>query len=209
MPLLNEPRIVVVGLGYVGLPLAVALADHFAVVGLDIDRSRIAELREAHDRTNEIGPDRLRSTPLVLTDSAEEARGADFYIVTVPTPVDAANRPDLTPVLGATRTLAALLDAERPIIVYESTVYPGVTEEICGPLIEEVSGLKRGTRLLPRLLARADQSGRPRAYDRPHRQGRRRRESPRSPPSCRSSTARSRRAASSAPPRSRPPRPPR
>ena len=146
MPLLNEPRIVVVGLGYVGLPLAIALADHFTVVGLDTDKSRIAELRDAHDRTNEIGPDRLRSTPLVLTDSADEARGADFYIVTVPTPVDASNRPDLTPVLGATRTLAALLDAERPTtIVYESTVYPGVTEEICGPLIEEVSGLKRGT----------------------------------------------------------------
>ncbi len=146
MPLLNEPRITVVGLGYVGLPLAVALADHFAVTGLDSDSSRIAELRAGHDRTGEVEADRLRATPLLLTDDAGEARGADLYIVTVPTPVDSSNRPDLTPLLGATRTLAALLDGGRPTtIVYESTVYPGVTEDLCGPLIEEVSGLRRGT----------------------------------------------------------------
>jgi UDP-N-acetyl-D-galactosamine dehydrogenase len=146
MPLPTEPRIVVLGLGYVGLPLAVALADHFAVVGFDTDSSRIAELRDGRDRTNEIGSVRLGDTPLVLTDRADDARGADLYIVTVPTPVDGSNRPDLTPVLGATRTLATLIDGSRPTtIVYESTVYPGVTEELCGPLIEEVSGLTRGT----------------------------------------------------------------
>ncbi len=146
MSLSTNPRIVVLGLGYVGLPLAVALADQFTVVGYDIDSSRIAELRDGHDRTNEIASDQLRASPLALTDNADDARDADLYIITVPTPVDESNRPDLTPVLGATRTLARLLDGSRPTtVVYESTVYPGVTEDVCGPLIEEVSGLTRGT----------------------------------------------------------------
>lgn len=145
MQLTSEPRIVVVGLGYVGLPLAVALAEHFDVTGLDVDTSRVAELRAGDDRTNEISADRLGRSPLTLTDRADEAHGADFYIVTVPTPVDGANRPDLTPLLGATRTVAGLIDPARPAtIVYESTVYPGVTDEVCGPLLAEVSGLVRG-----------------------------------------------------------------
>jgi UDP-N-acetyl-D-glucosamine/UDP-N-acetyl-D-galactosamine dehydrogenase len=145
MQLTNDPRIVVVGLGYVGLPLAVALADHFDVTGLDVDETRVAELGEGSDRTNEVAPERLRLSPLKLTARSDEAFGADFYIITVPTPVDGANRPDLSPLLGATRTVAGLLDPARPAtIVYESTVYPGVTEELCGPLLEEVSGLVRG-----------------------------------------------------------------
>ncbi len=141
----DSPRVVVIGLGYVGLPLAVALARRFDVTGLDIDARRISELREGHDRTGEVdGPLLARST-LVLTDRSDECAGADIYIVTVPTPVDSSCRPDLGPVIGATRALAPLLDPQRrPIIVYESTVYPGVTEEICGPLIEEVSGFQRG-----------------------------------------------------------------
>ena len=138
-------RIVVVGLGYVGLPLAVALARSFEVVGLDIDARRIAELKGGRDRTAEIDGDTLAASALTLTAQPEDAAGADLYIVTVPTPVDERCEPDLGPVIGATRALALLLDRERkPVIVYESTVYPGVTEEICGPLIEEVSGLKRG-----------------------------------------------------------------
>jgi len=142
----TQPRITVVGLGYVGLPLAVALADHFAVIGLDIDKGRIDELRRGVDRTNEIGAERLQASPLVLTDAPAEAKDADVFIVTVPTPVDSANRPDLRPLLAATETVAGLLDPARPAtIVYESTVYPGVTEDICGPLIEKTSGLKRGT----------------------------------------------------------------
>jgi UDP-N-acetyl-D-galactosamine dehydrogenase len=139
------PRIVVIGLGYVGLPLAVALASKFTVEGFDIDRERIAELREARDRTREVAEDDLKRTKLKLRERAEECAGADVYIVTVPTPVDAANRPDLSAVIGATRMLAGLIDRERrPTIVFESTVYPGVTEEICGPEIERVSGLTRG-----------------------------------------------------------------
>ena len=138
-------QIVVVGLGYVGLPLAVALARRYDVVGLDIDEGRVAELKLGVDRTREVEPETLKASPLRLTSNAADAAGADVYIVTVPTPVDAGNRPDLGPVIGATRSVATLLDpAKMPIIIYESTVYPGVTEEVCGPLIEEVSGLQRG-----------------------------------------------------------------
>jgi UDP-N-acetyl-D-galactosamine dehydrogenase len=141
----DQPRIAVIGLGYVGLPLAVALADHFPTVGLDIDSRRVAQLKDGHDRTNELGAERLAASPLTVTDRPEEARGADVYIVTAPTPVDQANRPDFAPLLAATESVAALIDPARPaIVVFESTVYPGVTEELCGPLIERVSGLERG-----------------------------------------------------------------
>jgi len=140
----NE-QIVVVGLGYVGLPLAVALARSYPVIGLDIDSRRVEELKLGLDRTREVEEAVLKASPLKLTSNADECRGADIYIVTVPTPVDESNQPDLGPVIGATRSLAALLDpAKKPVIVYESTVYPGVTEDVCGPLIEEVAGLVRG-----------------------------------------------------------------
>ena len=142
----NDGRIVVVGLGYVGLPLAIALARHFEVIGLDIDAGRVEELRHGHDRTNEVEGADLAASALALTSSPDQCRGADFYIVTVPTPVDAANQPDLGAVKSACRTVGALLDAGRdPVVVFESTVYPGVTEEICGPLLEEASGLRCGT----------------------------------------------------------------
>ena len=141
----SETSIVVVGLGYVGLPLAVALADRFSTIGFDIDSSRVAELVEGRDRTNEIGMVRLSKSPLTITDQAADATGADIYIITVPTPVDQANRPDLSPLLSATETVARLIEAGKPTaVIYESTVYPGVTEDICGPLIERVSGLTRG-----------------------------------------------------------------
>ncbi|MFL6760827.1 nucleotide sugar dehydrogenase [Sphingomonas sp.] len=140
-----HPRIVVIGLGYVGLPLAVALARKFKVVGFDIDEARIAELRGGHDRTHEVEGDALRATSLGITNDPRECAGADVYIVTVPTPVDQANRPDLGAVMAATRMVAAAIDpARRPTIVYESTVYPGVTEELCGPEIDQAAGLKRG-----------------------------------------------------------------
>jgi UDP-N-acetyl-D-glucosamine/UDP-N-acetyl-D-galactosamine dehydrogenase len=141
----DQPRIVVVGLGYVGLPLAVALADHFPTTGFDIDAGRIAELKGGKDRTRELTEERLLNSRLTLTAANEDVSGHDVYIVTVPTPVDSANRPDLGPVLAATRTVGLLL---RPgcgsIVIYESTVYPGVTEDVCGPELERVSGLKRG-----------------------------------------------------------------
>ncbi|MEA3081174.1 MAG: UDP-N-acetyl-D-glucosamine/UDP-N-acetyl-D-galactosamine dehydrogenase [Sphingomonadales bacterium] len=141
----GHPRIVVIGLGYVGLPLAVALARNFDTIGFDIDEARVGELSGGEDRTREVDSDVLSASALKLTADASECAGADVYIVTVPTPVDEANRPDLTAVMSATRMLAGLIDpAKRPTIVYESTVYPGVTEEMCGPEIERVAGLKRG-----------------------------------------------------------------
>jgi len=137
-------RIVVVGLGYVGLPLATALAKHFEVVGIDVDQQRIDELQGGVDRTGEIEPEALARSTLTLATDPEAGRAANMYIVTVPTPVDSANRPDLCAVEAATRTVAGLVDtAKCPIIVYESTVYPGVTEDICGGLLAE-AGLVRG-----------------------------------------------------------------
>ena len=139
------PRIVVIGLGYVGLPLAVALARKFETIGFDTDEQRVGELRAGKDRTREIDEETLRASTLKLTADQSECAGADVYIVTVPTPVDQDNRPDLGAVMAATQMLAALIDASRrPTIVYESTVYPGVTEELCGTEIERLSGLPCG-----------------------------------------------------------------
>jgi UDP-N-acetyl-D-galactosamine dehydrogenase len=138
-------KIAVIGLGYVGLPLAVALARKFEVIGFDIDAERIAELREGRDSTREIDSQELTESALRLTDEPEDCAGADVYIVTVPTPVDEVNRPDLSAVMAATRAVSGLIDPERrPTIVYESTVYPGVTEDLCGPEIERITGLQRG-----------------------------------------------------------------
>jgi UDP-N-acetyl-D-glucosamine/UDP-N-acetyl-D-galactosamine dehydrogenase len=138
-------KIVVIGLGYVGLPLAVQLAKHFETWGLDINTSRIAELKSGHDRTNEVEEGPLKACTLRYTADPAECPAADAYIVTVPTPIDSMNQPDLSPVIGASKMVAKLIDAGRkPVIIYESTVYPGVTEEICGPLLEDVSGLKAG-----------------------------------------------------------------
>ena len=142
---MEQLRIVVVGLGYVGLPLAVALARRFDTVGIDIDPTRIAELERHHDRTNEIDAERLAGTALTLTSDPADVAPADIYIVTVPTPVDAANRPDLSMVESASRMVGRMLDpARRPIVCFESTVYPGVTEEVCGPILAQASGLRRG-----------------------------------------------------------------
>ena len=141
----DRPRIVVIGLGYVGLPLAVALARKFDVTGYDTDAQRIAELRDGHDRTREVDQADLKTHQLKLSNRSEDCAGSDVYIVAVPTPVDHGNQPDLTAVLGATRMIAELIDpAKRPTVVYESTVYPGVTEDVCGPEIERIAGVKRG-----------------------------------------------------------------
>ena len=141
----SDPRIVVIGLGYVGLPLAVALAPRFETIGFDIDEGRVAELRSGSDRTREVDEDDLRTSSIRLTADSEDCRAADIYIVTVPTPVDQSNRPDLSAVLAATRMIAGLIEpTRRPTVVYESTVYPGVTEELCGPEIERAGDLKRG-----------------------------------------------------------------
>ena len=136
-------KLSVVGLGYVGLPLAVALARHYPVTGFDIDRSRIAELEAGLDRTGEVARAALADSALSLSCDPAALDGSDLFIVTVPTPVDQANEPDLTAVLAASRLIGAAL---RPgaVVVYESTVYPGVTEGICGPALEAASGLRCG-----------------------------------------------------------------
>jgi len=138
-----QPRISIIGLGYVGLPLAVALARHFAVVGFDVNAERIAELRRGSDRTGEVPAAELAQTKLRLTGDAADMRGSDVYIVTVPTPVDSANRPDLAAVRGACETVGRHI-GKGAIVVLESTVYPGVTEEVCGPIVERASGLVCG-----------------------------------------------------------------
>lgn len=131
--------IVLIGLGYVGAPLCMELAKHFDVIGFDIDRSRVKELSEFKDRTNELSTEELETTAY-LTSDVNEIQAGTVYIVTVPTPILDGNIPDLTPVKNATKLISTVLKS-GDIVVYESTVYPGVTEEICIPLLQE-SGLK-------------------------------------------------------------------
>ncbi|MFT5465694.1 MAG: UDP-N-acetyl-D-galactosamine dehydrogenase [Verrucomicrobiales bacterium] len=133
-------RICVVGLGYVGLPLAVRLASKFRVIGFDIDGNRVAQLRDRHDHTGEIESAELATCGVEFTTDPSVIGQARIVIVTVPTPIDGNSRPDLRPILGASRTVGANL-AKGAIVVYESTVYPGLTEEECVPLLEEKSGL--------------------------------------------------------------------
>jgi UDP-N-acetyl-D-glucosamine/UDP-N-acetyl-D-galactosamine dehydrogenase len=136
-------KISVIGLGYVGLPVAVAFSRLGPVVGFDISQRRIDELRRGHDRTGEVGEAALAAAPLRLTTRPEDLRTADFHIVTVPTPVDATRRPNLRPLMEASTLVARQLKA-GDIVVYESTVYPGATEEICAPILERESGLMLG-----------------------------------------------------------------
>ncbi|NFV81591.1 nucleotide sugar dehydrogenase [Magnetospirillum aberrantis] len=141
--MIENPRVGVIGLGYVGLPLAVAVARHFPTVGFDISVPRVNELKAGKDRTGEIESPVLRASSLRLSADAADLKGVDVYIVTVPTPVDLENRPDLGPVLSACRTVGQAM-AKGAVVVFESTVYPGVTEDICGPELEKHSGLKAG-----------------------------------------------------------------
>jgi len=140
----HNRRIAVIGLGYVGLPVAVSFARSAArVIGFDIDPSRIAELRSGHDRTREVDCRDLQQISLEFTTDAKLLHEANFYIVTVPTPIDDAFRPDLNAMLSASRTVGTALK-RGDIVVYESTVYPGAVEEECVPVLEEVTGLTAG-----------------------------------------------------------------
>ena len=143
MKMSEKLRIAVVGLGYVGLPLAIHLARHFDVTGFDIDAARIAELNAGEDRTDEVDAGTLNDTKMRFSSDEAALVGTNIFVVTVPTPVDADNQPDLRPVRSASETVGRNL-AVRAIIVYESTVYPGVTEDICGPILEAESGLTCG-----------------------------------------------------------------
>lgn len=138
----QQKKLCIVGLGYVGLPLAAEFGKHFDTIGVDINQERIEELRKFHDRTLEMDEAGLRAaTKLTYTADINEAKEAQIYIVTVPTPVDKYNNPDLTPVKKATESVAKVLK-KGDIVIYESTVYPGVTEEFCVPILEDITGLK-------------------------------------------------------------------
>jgi len=142
LPALADIRIGVIGLGYVGLPLAVYLSRHFPVVGFDIDAGRVEELSRGIDRTHEVTDAEFAAVKeLGYTDDLEGLRDCDFYIVTVPTPVDNAKRPDLSALVSSSRAVGNVI-SPGDIVVYESTVFPGATEEICVPELEKVSGLK-------------------------------------------------------------------
>lgn len=140
---LSNSHIAVIGLGYVGMPLALMLSRHMKVSGFDIFEERVQELRTGYDRNREIDGPLLRTTTCHFTHALDDIRNCNVYIITVPTPIDAQNKPDLGPVEAATRTVASVLK-KGDIVVYESTVYPGVTEDICGPILETGSGLKCG-----------------------------------------------------------------
>lgn len=150
-----QTKIAVIGLGYVGLPLAVEFAKHYPVIGFDINTARIAELQGGHDHTLEVEDDNLKSVikqsapglndkGLYCSRNLDDIKDCNYYIVTVPTPVDKNNRPDLTPLYKASETVGKVLK-KGDIAIYESTVYPGVTEDECVPVLEKVSGLKFNT----------------------------------------------------------------
>jgi UDP-N-acetyl-D-galactosamine dehydrogenase len=139
---LKNTKIGVLGLGYVGLPLAVEFGKRYSTVGFDIKASRVAELRAGRDSTLEVEPEELKTAKkLSYSHEVADIRGCNFYIVTVPTPVDKHNRPDLRPIEGASEFLGKVLK-KGDVVVYESTVYPGCTEEVAVPILERVSGLK-------------------------------------------------------------------
>ena len=141
---MKNPKIALIGLGYVGLPLAAAFADKYKVIGFDINVKRVAELKRCLDTTNELTKEQLEAvvgTSLSLTTELKDISDCTTYIVTVPTPVTSSKSPDLTPVVKATASVASVLK-KGDTVVYESTVYPGVTEEVCVPILEEKTGLK-------------------------------------------------------------------
>ena len=139
----RRDKIAVVGLGYVGLPLAVHLSEHFDVVGFDLKSERIAELIAGHDRTLEVEASELARAPVTYTDKGKDLGACRLIIVAVPTPIDQYNIPDLTPLRGASQTAGEHLQPGS-CVVFESTVYPGATEEVCVPILEKASGLTFG-----------------------------------------------------------------
>jgi len=139
----HQRKVSVIGLGYVGLPVAVAFGQQRQTIGFDINRARIAELQQGRDSTLEVAPAELEAADILFTSNVADLKNADFHIVAVPTPIDDAKRPDLSPVLKASETVGAVLKT-GDIVVYESTVYPGATEEDCVPVLERCSGLTCG-----------------------------------------------------------------
>ena len=141
---LEGEKIAIIGLGYVGLPVAIAFGRKLPTIGFDIRQRRVDELKQGHDDTLEVTDDQLASAKqLEMTADPSKLADCTFYIVAVPTPIDSNNRPDLGPMIAASKTIGPHLRA-GDVVVYESTVYPGVTEEVCGPILDDKSGLKNG-----------------------------------------------------------------
>ena len=141
--LARKEKLSLVGLGYVGMPIAVAFAKVVDVIGFDINKAKIETYKSGIDPTREVGDEEIKNTKMMFTSNEEDLRRAKFHIVAVPTPVNDDHTPDLSPVEGASRILGRNL-TKGSIVVYESTVYPGVTEEVCIPILEQESGLKCG-----------------------------------------------------------------
>lgn len=140
---LGKEKIAVTGLGYVGMPIAVAFAKKVGVIGFDLNKKKIKLYKSGIDPTHEVGDEEIKNTTVEFTSDETRIRGAKFHVIAVPTPINADKTPDLTPVEGASRIVGRNL-AKGSIVVYESTVYPGVTEDICARILEEESGMKCG-----------------------------------------------------------------
>ena len=142
---MHKRNICVIGLGYVGLPLARLFSTKYETIGFDMNQARVDTLNAGHDTTLEVADDVLQDAiknhGFKCTSNIDDIKGCNFYVVAVPTPVDENNRPDLKPLLGASETVGKVISKDD-IVVYESTVYPGVTEEECIPVVERISGLK-------------------------------------------------------------------
>jgi UDP-N-acetyl-D-galactosamine dehydrogenase len=164
---MNNPKIAIIGLGYVGLPLAIEFAKKYKVIGFDIDQDRINELEQGIDHTLEANLEDLASVVqnttenigLIYASNIEHIKTCTIYIVTVPTPIDHLKAPNLQPLLAATAMLGQILK-KNDIVIYESTVYPGCTEEDCVPVLQRVSGLTYNIDFFLRLLARKNKSWR-------------------------------------------------
>ena len=142
--LLNRSqKLAVIGLGYVGMPIAIQFAKKVDVIGFDLNSAKIAEYKKGHDVTGEAGDEELKRTTMLFTDKESGLKNVNFYIVAVPTPVNLDKTPDLSPVIGASEVVGRNIE-KGSIVVFESTVYPGVTEDVCVPIIERLSGLKAG-----------------------------------------------------------------
>jgi UDP-N-acetyl-D-galactosamine dehydrogenase len=141
---MKNNKICIIGLGYVGLPLAHAFSSKYDVIGLDINKDRISELNSGFDRTLELTSDQVSESiqnGMIFTSDINDAKNCNIFIVTVPTPINSENEPDLTPIVKSTESIGNILKKDD-IVIYESTVYPGVTEEVCVPILEQQSGLK-------------------------------------------------------------------
>ncbi len=168
---LDDVRIGIIGLGYVGLPLAVAFGRRFPVTGFDVKPGRIAELAAGRDVTLEVSPEELASADrLVYSSRIEDLKNCNVFIVTVPTPIDEHKRPDLSPLERASHTVGRVL-SKGDLVVYESTVYPGATEEVCVPILERESGLRFNEDFFAGLQPRAHQPRRQGAPAVGHREG--------------------------------------